>query len=173
MLEGDNMRNRKKVKLVIMISLIVLLGFISASYAILAPILKISQASSQVNNFNVEFFDLTLESVGGQISGKISDDGKNIALNVNDLNSPGSEVIAHVTVKNKGNIDATLKQILAFGDIEDDNISLTYSEMVGKILAPEATYYFPITIKWKNDSIKMSNSISFSFELLFEQTTIE
>lgn len=173
MLEGDNVRNRKRRKLIIMATLIILLAFISASYAVLAPILKISNASSQVNNFNVEFTNLTLESEGGQISGKISDSRKNIVLNVNDLNSPGSEVIAHVTVKNKGNIDANLKEIIATGDIDDENISLIYPKFVKKVLEPESTYYFPITIKWKNDSVKLSNSISFSFELLFEQSSLK
>lgn len=167
------MKNKKNDKKYFIVSLFIVVLSLAIGYAIFAETINITGTAQTTGTFDVEFFDATVASsyeAGDVLNTAVIDGAKNLlTLTVPDLQRVGSYVNYDITVKNVGTIGAELISVDVTGD-DDLDIVVTYPTWTtGIVLAPGATYTFPIRVEWINTSTTANHNITFTATLNYQQ----
>lgn len=174
------MKKGKKDRQYFIVSLFVVVLSLAVGYAVFAETINISGTAQTTGEFDIEFF--TAESTGqfNQASllntntAVISGDKNLLTLNVPSLERPTSWVEYDITVKNVGNIGATLDSVDVTGDTDPDIVVAYPAWTTGITLMPGATETFKIRVTWEDNSYVNGSdlepqTLSFTVALNYEQ----
>ena len=153
-----------RVKNIVIVMLCVTVVAMAAGYIVLS--LKLENLSVVQPQYSVSFTNIkkvtsikggTKEPLGEL---KIDDTGKIINMNFL-LYSPHDEIDYEITIKNQGNIDASIMDILTSPDFEDpaimklySPITITVSSMAGRVLEAGEEATFKVSIFYNSSDIK-------------------
>ena len=128
------LRGNKKIMMIIALCLTLL--FIGVGYAILTAELNITGKASMTGVFDIEIVDMKVLSTTGMAKeGEYSFDELTATFSHN-LYAPGDSIEYEITIENKGNVKASLKQITTSLTPEYDDLILTNSLSQGQVMEP-------------------------------------
>lgn len=162
---------KKNNKNYTIVSLFIVVLSLAVGYAIFAESLNITGTAQTTGSFDVEFSSATVtnQTLSSGASTNISGDKNTLTLAAPDLQLPGATVTYNVIVKNVGNIDAELLEVVPIGGTDPD-VPVTFPTFtVGTILEANGEYQFDIVVEWDADSSTGDKNINYSVELNYQQ----
>ena len=171
------MRDRKKRNIIIG-SLCCLLVFMGIGYAILSQTLNISGIANMRGNWNVKITNMELlsENKTGraeEVSHSFTD---TTATFTADLYMPGDSITYNITVKNNGNIDAALKELVPSVENGVQQVKFSNNAVQGKVLRQSESYTFQVSVVFDEDATEIppdskTNPPKYTISLTFVQYT--
>lgn len=138
------------MKKYVIIGLTLVVFLMSVGYAMFQTDLKINATSSSTNVWNVTITNVTTQSTYGSAVNNSAPTFANLSASFNaGFTKFGDYIVYNVTVKNAGNVDATLSDI-SVTNANSSVIEATYSGIA------------------KGDKITAGNSQTFTFKLLYK-----
>ena len=141
------MVDKKKKKMVIT-TLVCVLVFIAVGYALLTQAIKVGVEGTLNGVWDVYISDIKLKNSTGRAQ-EVNPASVSNKVNANfevDLYMPGDSVEYEVTVKNDGNIDATLRTIATNATNANEDIRFTHTIKQGEVLKKESETTFTFKI---------------------------
>lgn len=169
------MADRKKKKIVITI-LVCMLVFIAVGYALLTQAIKIGIEGKLDGVWDVYISNIKLKDSTGKAE-EVTPASVSDKVNANfavDLYMPGDSVEYEVTVKNDGNIDATLRTITTNATNTNEDIRFTNTIKQGEVLKKnsETKFTFKIIFDERATSLPTnSDPIEVTMKLDYLQNT--
>lgn len=141
------MVDKKKKKMVIT-TLVCVLVFIAVGYALLTQAVKVGVEGTLNGVWDVYISDIKLKNSTGRAQ-EVNPASVSNKVNANfevDLYMPGDSVEYEVTVKNDGNIDATLRTVTTNATNTNEDIRFTHTIKQGEVLKKESETKFTFKI---------------------------
>lgn len=141
------MVDKKKKKMVIT-TLVCVLVFIAVGYALLTQAIKVGVEGTLNGVWDVYISDIKLKNSTGRAQ-EVNPASVSNKVNANfevDLYMPGDSVEYEVTVKNDGNIDATLRTVTTNATNTNEDIRFTHTIKQGEVLKKESETKFTFKI---------------------------
>lgn len=167
-------RRRRNSNSLILILIILLLG-ISVGYASFADTLNIVGTANANGKFSIEFTSGKITDSKGinilESSAIISESKDTLAINIKDMQYPGSGATISCVIKNTGTVPAKLTGVTFSGN-DDSDISITYSDdlKIGQTLGVNESWTLKFVVKWNIDStLSEPKAINFKATLNYEQ----
>lgn len=144
---------------------------------------ELDNFKNKVEKFEVVFTDIIEDSSikGGTEEPtcvtSINDDGYTLSMDFT-LNNPLDEISYLVTIKNTGTLKAKIVDIVSTPDYINDKISSNYikpisitkTDISGKILDPDEEATFKVLAVYNNSNIKGTKKISYKLSLISSST---
>ena len=169
------MVDKKKKKMVIT-TLACVLVFIAAGYALLTQAIKVGVEGTLNGVWDVYISDIKLKNSTGRAQ-EVNPASVSNKVNANfevDLYMPGDSVEYEVTVKNDGNIDATLRTITTNATNTNEDIRFTHTIKQGEVLKKESETKFTFKIVFDERATALptnSDPIEVTMKLDYLQNT--
>ena len=141
------MVDKKKKKMVIT-TLVCVLVFMAVGYALLTQAIKVGVEGTLNGVWDVYISDIKLKNSTGRAQ-EVNPASVSNKVNANfevDLYMPGDSVEYEVTVKNDGNIDATLRTVTTNATNTNEDIRFTHTIKQGEVLKKESETTFTFKI---------------------------
>ena len=169
------MVDKKKKKMVIT-TLVCVLVFIAVGYALLTQAIKVGVEGTLNGVWDVYISDIKLKNSTGRAQ-ELNPAYVSNKVNANfevDLYMPGDSVEYEVTVKNDGNIDATLRTITTNATNTNEDIRFTHTIKQGEVLKKESEAKFTFKIVFDERATTLptnSDPIEVTMKLDYLQNT--
>lgn len=169
------MVDKKKKKMVIT-TLVCVLVFIAVGYALLTQAIKVGVEGTLNGVWDVYISDIKLKNSTGRAQ-EVNPASVSNKVNANfevDLYMPGDSVEYEVTVKNDGNIDATLRTITTNATNTNEDIRFTHTIKQGEVLKKESETKFTFKIVFDERATTLptnSDPIEVTMKLDYLQNT--
>ena len=169
------MVDKKKKKMVIT-TLVCVLVFIAVGYALLTQAIKVGVEGTLNGVWDVYISDIKLKNSTGRAQ-EVNPAYVSNKVNANfevDLYMPGDSVEYEVTVKNDGNIDATLRTIATNATNTNEDIKFTHTIKQGEVLKKESETKFTFKIVFDERATTLpinSDPIEVTMKLDYLQNT--
>lgn len=169
------MVDKKKKKMVIT-TLVSVLVFIAVGYALLTQAIKVGVEGTLNGVWDVYISDIKLKNSTGRAQ-EVNPASVSNKVNANfevDLYMPGDSVEYEVTVKNDGNIDATLRTITTNATNTNEDIRFTHTIKQGEVLKKESETKFTFKIVFDERATTLptnSDPIEVTMKLDYLQNT--
>lgn len=169
------MVDKKKKKMVIT-TLVCVLVFIAVGYALLTQAIKVGVEGTLNGVWNVYISDIKLKNSTGRAQ-EVNPAYVSNKVNANfevDLYMPGDSVEYEVTVKNDGNIDATLRTVTTNATNTNEDIRFTHTIKQGEVLKKESETKFTFKIVFDERATTLptnSDPIEVTMKLDYLQNT--
>ena len=171
------MRDRKKRNIIIG-ALCCLLVFMGIGYAILSQTLNISGTANMKGTWDIKITDISEASRTGKAdpgTPTISSSGVSATFEAN-LWMPGDSITYNVTVKNNGNIDAALKELVPSVENGAQQVKFSNNAVQGKVLRQSESYTFQVSVVFDEDATEIpqdskTNPPKYTISLTFVQYT--
>ena len=169
------MLNKKKKKIVIT-TLACVLVFIAVGYALLTQAIKVGVEGTLNGVWDVYISDIKLKNSTGRAA-EVNPASVSNKVNANfevDLYMPGDSVEYEVTVKNDGNIDATLRTVTTNATNTNEDIRFTHTIKQGEVLKKESETKFTFKIVFDERATTLptnSDPIEVTMKLDYLQNT--
>ncbi len=169
------MVDKKKKKMVIT-TLACVLVFIAVGYALLTQAIKVGVEGTLNGVWDVYISDIKLKNSTGRAQ-EVNPASVSNKVNANfevDLYMPGDSVEYEVTVKNDGNIDATLRTITTNATNTNEDIRFTHTIKQGEVLKKESETKFTFKIVFDERATALptnSDPIEVTMKLDYLQNT--
>lgn len=169
------MVDKKKKKMVIT-TLVCVLVFIAVGYALLTQAIKVGVEGTLNGVWDVYISDIKLKNSTGRAQ-ELNPAYVSNKVNANfevDLYMPGDSVEYEVTVKNDGNIDATLRTIATNATNTNEDIRFTHTIKQGEVLKKESETKFTFKIVFDERATTLpinSDPIEVTMKLDYLQNT--
>lgn len=169
------MVDKKKKKMVIT-TLVCVLVFIAVGYALLTQAIKVGVEGTLNGVWDVYISDIKLKNSTGRAQ-EVNPASVSNKVNANfevDLYMPGDSVEYEVTVKNDGNIDATLRTVTTNATNTNEDIRFTHTIKQGEVLKKESETKFTFKIVFDERATTLptnSDSIEVTMKLDYLQNT--
>ena len=169
------MVDKKKKKMVIT-TLVCVLAFIAVGYALLTQAIKVGVEGTLNGVWDVYISDIKLKNSTGRAQ-EVNPASVSNKVNANfevDLYMPGDSVEYEVTVKNDGNIDATLRTVTTNATNTNEDIRFTHTIKQGEVLKKESETKFTFKIVFDERATTLptnSDPIEVTMKLDYLQNT--
>ena len=171
------MRDRKKRNIIIG-SLCCLLIIMGIGYAILSQTLNISGIANMKGTWDIKITDISEASRTGKAdpgTPTISTNGVSASFEAN-LWMPGDSITYNITVKNNGNIDAALKELVPSVENGVQQVKFSNNAVQGKVLRQSESYTFQVSVVFDEDATEIpkdskTNPPKYTISLTFVQYT--
>ena len=171
------MRDRKKRNIIIG-SLCSLLVFMGIGYAVLSQTLNISGTANMKGTWDIKITDISEASRTGKAdpgTPTISTSGVSASFEAN-LWMPGDSITYNITVKNNGNIDAALKELVPSVENGVQQVKFSNNAVQGKVLRQGESYTFQVSVVFDEDATEIpkdskTNPPKYTISLTFVQYT--
>ena len=169
------MVDKKKKKMVIT-TLVCFLVFIAVGYALLTQAIKVGVEGTLNGVWDVYISDIKLKNSTGRAQ-ELNPAYVSNKVNANfevDLYMPGDSVEYEVTVKNDGNIDATLRTVTTNATNTNEDIRFTHTIKQGEVLKKESETKFTFKIVFDERATTLptnSDPIEVTMKLDYLQNT--
>lgn len=169
------MVDKKKKKMVIT-TLVCVLVFIAVGYALLTQAVKVGVEGTLNGVWDVYISDIKLKNSTGRAQ-EVNPASVSNKVNANfevDLYMPGDSVEYEVTVKNDGNIDATLRTVTTNATNTNEDIRFTHTIKQGEVLKKESETKFTFKIVFDERATTLptnSDPIEVTMKLGYLQNT--
>ena len=169
------MVDKKKKKMVIT-TLVCVLVFIAVGYALLTQAVKVGVEGTLNGVWDVYISDIKLKNSTGRAQ-EVNPASVSNKVNANfevDLYMPGDSVEYEVTVKNDGNIDATLRTVTTNATNTNEDIRFTHTIKQGEVLKKESETKFTFKIVFDERATTLptnSDPIEVTMKLDYLQNT--
>lgn len=169
------MVDKKKKKMVIT-TLVCVLVFIAVGYALLTQAIKVGVKGTLNGVWDVYISDIKLKNSTGRAQ-EVNPASVSNKVNANfevDLYMPGDSVEYEVTVKNDGNIDATLRTVTTNATNTNEDIRFTHTIKQGEVLKKESETKFTFKIVFDERATTLptnSDPIEVTMKLDYLQNT--
>lgn len=169
------MVDKKKKKMVIT-TLVCVLVFIAVGYALLTQAIKVGVEGTLNGVWDVYISDIKLKNSTGRAQ-ELNPAYVSNKVNANfevDLYMPGDSVEYEVTVKNDGNIDATLRTVATNATNTNEDIKFTHTIKQGEVLKKESETKFTFKIVFDERATTLpinSDPIEVTMKLDYLQNT--
>ena len=171
------MRDRKKRNIIIG-SLCSLLVFMGIGYAVLSQTLNISGTANMKGTWDIKITDISEASRTGKAdpgTPTISTNGVSASFEAN-LWMPGDSITYNITVKNNGNIDAALKELVPSVENGVQQVKFSNNAVQGKVLRQSESYTFQVSVVFDEDATEIpqdskTNPPKYTMSLTFVQYT--
>ena len=169
------MVDKKKKKMVIT-TLVCVLVFIAVGYALLTQAIKVGVEGTLNGVWDVYISDIKLKNSTGRAQ-ELNPAYVSNKVNANfevDLYMPGDSVEYEVTVKNDGNIDATLRTVTTNATNTNEDIRFTHTIKQGEVLKKESETKFTFKIVFDERATTLptnSDPIEVTMKLDYLQNT--
>lgn len=169
------MVDKKKKKMVIT-TLVCVLVFIAVGYALLTQAIKVGVEGTLNGVWDVYISDIKLKNSTGRAQ-EVNPASVSNKVNANfevDLYMPGDSVEYEVTVKNDGNIDATLRTVTTNATNTNEDIRFTHTIKQGEVLKKESETKFTFKIVFNERATTLptnSDPIEVTMKLDYLQNT--
>ena len=169
------MVDKKKKKMVIT-TLVCVLVFMAVGYALLTQAIKVGVEGTLNGVWDVYISDIKLKNSTGRAQ-EVNPASVSNKVNANfevDLYMPGDSVEYEVTVKNDGNIDATLRTIATNATNTNEDIRFTHTIKQGEVLKKESETKFTFKIVFDERATTLptnSDPIEVTMKLDYLQNT--
>ena len=169
------MVDKKKKKMVIT-TLVCVLVFIAVGYALLTQAIKVGVEGTLNGVWDVYISDIKLKNSTGRAQ-ELNPASVSNKVNANfevDLYMPGDSVEYEVTVKNDGNIDATLRTVTTNATNTNEDIRFTHTIKQGEVLKKESETKFTFKIVFDERATTLptnSDPIEVTMKLDYLQNT--
>ena len=171
------MRDRKKRNIIIG-SLCSLLVFMGIGYAVLSQTLNISGTANMKGTWDIKITDISEASRTGKAdpgTPTISSSGVSASFEAN-LWMPGDSITYNITVKNNGNIDAALKELVPSVENGVQQVKFSNNAVQGKVLRQSESYTFQVSVVFDEDATEIpqdskTNPPKYTISLTFVQYT--
>lgn len=169
------MVDKKKKKMVIT-TLVCFLVFIAVGYALLTQAIKVGVEGTLNGVWDVYISDIKLKNSTGRAQ-EVNPAYVSNKVNANfevDLYMPGDSVEYEVTVKNDGNIDATLRTVTTNATNTNEDIRFTHTIKQGEVLKKESETKFTFKIVFDERATTLpinSDPIEVTMKLDYLQNT--
>ena len=171
------MRDRKKRNIIIG-SLCCLLVFMGIGYAVLSQTLNISGTANMKGTWDIKITDISEASRTGKAdpgTPTISSSGVSATFEAN-LWMPGDSITYNITVKNNGNIDAALKELVPSVENGVQQVKFSNNAVQGKVLRQSESYTFQVSVVFDEDATEIlpdskTNPPKYTISLTFVQYT--
>ena len=150
------MRDRKKRNIIIG-ALCSLLVFMGIGYAILSQTLNISGIANMKGTWDIKITDISEASRTGKAdpgTPTISTSGVSASFEAN-LWMPGDSITYNITVKNNGNIDAALKELVPSVENGVQQVKFSNNAVQGKVLRQSESYTFQVSVVFDEDATEI------------------
>ena len=171
------MRDRKKRNIIIgaLCSLIVFMGI---GYAVLSQTLNINGTANMRGEWDIKITDISEASRTGKAdpgTPTISSSGTSASFEAN-LWMPGDSITYNITVKNNGNIDAALKELVPSVENGVQQVKFSNNAVQGKVLRQKESYSFQVSVVFDEDATEIpqdskTNPPKYTISLTFVQYT--
>jgi len=169
------MVDKKKKKMVIT-TLVCVLVFMAVGYALLTQAIKVGVEGTLNGVWDVYISDIKLKNSTGRAQ-EVNPASVSNKVNANfevDLYMPGDSVEYEVTVKNDGNIDATLRTVTTNATNTNEDIRFTHTIKQGEVLKKESETKFIFKIVFDERATTLptnSDPIEVTMKLDYLQNT--
>ena len=171
------MRDRKKRNIIIG-SLCCLLVFMGIGYAVLSQTLNISGTANMKGTWDIKITDISEASRTGKAdpgTPTISSSGVSASFEAN-LWMPGDSITYNITVKNNGNIDAALKELVPSVENGVQQVKFSNNAVQGKVLRQSESYTFQVSVVFDENATEIpkdskTNPPKYTISLTFVQYT--
>ena len=171
------MRDRKKRNIIIG-SLCCLLIIMGIGYAILSQTLNISGIANMKGTWDIKITDISEASRTGKAdpgTPTISTSGVSASFEAN-LWMPGDSITYNITVKNNGNIDAALKELVPSVENGVQQVKFSNNAVQGKVLRQSESYTFQVSVVFDENATEIpqdskTNPPKYTISLTFVQYT--
>ena len=171
------MRDRKKRNIIIG-SLCSLLVFMGIGYAVLSQTLNINGTANMRGEWDIKITDISEASRTGKAdpgTPTISTNGVSASFEAN-LWMPGDSITYNITVKNNGNIDAALKELVPSVENGVQQVKFSNNAVQGKVLRQSESYTFQVSVVFDEDATEIpqdskTNPPKYTISLTFVQYT--
>ena len=171
------MRDRKK-RNIRSGALCCLLVFMGIGYAILSQTLNISGIANMRGEWDIKITDISEASRTGKADSgtpTISSSGVSASFEAN-LWMPGDSITYNITVKNNGNIDAALKELVPSVENGVQQVKFSNNAVQGKVLRQKESYTFQVSVVFDEDATEIpkdskTNPPKYTISLTFVQYT--
>ena len=171
------MRDRKKRNIIIG-ALCSLLVFMGIGYAVLSQTLNISGIANMKGTWDIKITDISEASRTGKAdpgTPTISSSGVSASFEAN-LWMPGDSITYNITVKNNGNIDAALKELVPSVENGVQQVKFSNNAVQGKVLRQKESYTFQVSVVFDEDATEIpkdskTNPPKYTISLTFVQYT--
>ena len=171
------MRDRKKRNIIIG-SLCCLLIIMGIGYAVLSQTLNISGTANMRGTWDIKITDISEASRTGKAdpgTPTISSSGVSASFEAN-LWMPGDSITYNITVKNNGNIDAALKELVPSVENGVQQVKFSNNAVQGKVLRQKESYTFQVSVVFDEDATEIpqdskTNPPKYTISLTFVQYT--
>lgn len=169
------MVDKKKKKMVIT-TLVCVLVFMAVGYALLTQAIKVGVEGTLNGVWDVYISDIKLKNSTGRAH-EVNPASVSNKVNANfevDLYMPGDSVEYEVTVKNDGNIDATLRTVTTNATNTNEDIRFTHTIKQGEVLKKESETKFTFKIVFDERATTLptnSDPIEVTMKLDYLQNT--
>lgn len=167
-------KRRNNGNFLILILIILLLG-ISVGYASFADTLNIVGTANANGEFSVDFISAKIKDSKGinvkESKAIISHNKDTLAINIKDMQYPGSGATISCVIKNTGTVPAKLTGVNFSGN-NDSDISVIFSDSlkIGQTLDVNESWTLEFVVKWNVESkLAKPKAINFAAELNYEQ----
>ena len=160
-----------KNKLILIMCMCCLLVFIGVGYAALSTRLDITGEAKMAGEWDICITNMVATTTGIAKDVSHSFDKATATFKVN-LFAPGDSVEYAITIENKGNITAALKQITSTVDKKHNDIFLSNTLVSGQVLEPGETLTFTVKSEFDISATTLSNqSIEpiYNIEIIYYQ----
>ena len=150
------MRDRKKRNIIIG-SLCCLLIIMGIGYAVLSQTLNISGTANMRGTWDIKITDISEASRTGKAdpgTPTISSSGVSASFEAN-LWMPGDSITYNITVKNNGNIDAALKELVPSVENGVQQVKFSNNAVQGKVLRQSESYTFQVSVVFDEDATEI------------------
>ena len=171
------MRNRKKRNIIIG-AICCLLVFMGIGYAVLSQTLNINGTANMRGEWDIKITDISEASRTGKAdpgTPTISSSGVSASFEAN-LWMPGDSITYNITVKNNGNIDAALKELVPSVENGVQQVKFSNNAVQGKVLRQKESYTFQVSVVFDEDATEIpqdskTNPPKYTISLTFVQYT--
>ncbi len=171
------MKDRKKRNIIIG-SLCCLLIIMGIGYAILSQTLNISGIANMKGTWDIKITDISEASRTGKAdpgTPTISTSGVSASFEAN-LWMPGDSITYNITVKNNGNIDAALKELVPSVENGVQQVKFSNNAVQGKVLRQSESYTFQVSVVFDENATEIptdskTNPPKYTISLTFVQYT--
>ena len=171
------MRDRKKRNTIIG-ALCCLLVFMGIGYAVLSQTLNINGTANMRGEWDIKITDISEASRTGKAdpgTPTISSSGVSASFEAN-LWMPGDSITYNITVKNNGNIDAALKELVPSVENGVQQVKFSNNAVQGKVLRQKESYTFQVSVVFDEDATEIpkdskTNPPKYTISLTFVQYT--
>ena len=171
------MRDRKKRNIIIG-SLCCLLIIMGIGYAVLSQTLNISGTANMRGTWDIKITDISEASRTGKAdpgTPTISSSGVSASFEAN-LWMPGDSITYNITVKNNGNIDAALKELVPSVENGVQQVKFSNNAVQGKVLRQSESYTFQVSVVFDENATEIpqdskTNPPKYTISLTFVQYT--
>ena len=171
------MRDRKKRNIIIG-SLCCLLIIMGIGYAVLSQTLNISGTANMRGTWDIKITDISEASRTGKAdpgTPTISSSGVSASFEAN-LWMRGDSITYNITVKNNGNIDAALKELVPSVENGVQQVKFSNNAVQGKVLRQSESYTFQVSVVFDEDATEIpqdskTNPPKYTMSLTFVQYT--